>query len=234
MARARKHASRLGSDQGFAIPEILVAAILLAVGLVGALSAFDGARKESYHAQRHEQAVSVAQREIERLRVIPYDELGLTSVPTHEDDGVPPDDAHENNPLNPNFYVGGSGYLIRDDYGNSTNTASPVYGGSEAFVVADASTPVPTVDPGPEEVTLDDGDTEDDDMSFSVWRYVTWRDDPENNDPQCTGVADQEDPNCTRDTKRLIVAVRPEPPPDLGERPIYTLTVVVPPLAGTL
>ena len=69
------------SEDGFTIVETVVAAILLAIGAIAVLGAFDGARRATFRAEQSQVASDIAQRELEALRAKPYTQLALTSAP---------------------------------------------------------------------------------------------------------------------------------------------------------
>ncbi len=73
--------SRSGED-GFTIVEVLVAAVILVLASLAIFMAF-GISIDSIQRSREAQiGISVAQREMERIRVIPYDSVSLSITPT--------------------------------------------------------------------------------------------------------------------------------------------------------
>jgi Tfp pilus assembly protein PilV len=79
------------SDGGFTIVEVLVAILLLTVGVLGLVGAFDSARKLNLLSERRTSMAHRAQLEIERLQAIPYSELAMISAPTHSSVETNPD-----------------------------------------------------------------------------------------------------------------------------------------------
>ena len=80
------------SDQrGFTIVEVLVAAVVLAVGIAGLIGAFDSARKLSLLSERRTAMAHRAQLEIERLQTYPYKQLAMVSKPSHSSEKTNPD-----------------------------------------------------------------------------------------------------------------------------------------------
>ena len=65
-------------EAGMGLIEVLVTVLVLTVGLLVSLSVFSEMSRATYVAQRKAVLVSMAQREMERLRVLPYDQIGLT------------------------------------------------------------------------------------------------------------------------------------------------------------
>jgi prepilin-type N-terminal cleavage/methylation domain-containing protein len=212
------------SEAGFTMIELMIAAALVGTALVAMMASLDSAGQLTLEAQRHEQAISIGQREIEELRVTPYYQLDLTSKPNHANTGVGVGQPYQDNPRNPNYYVQGNpgtSFLIKTDYNNlNSPQVAGVPAAGEPFVDELAGG---TVTSGPEVYTV--GETE-----VSVWRYITWRDVPALDlpDPSCAVVRT----DC--DSKRITVAVRPEAPEGQGPtRPIYLSTVVTPPVEGS-
>jgi Tfp pilus assembly protein PilV len=71
--------------------EVLIAALVLTVGIVGLIGAFDSSRKLTLLSERRTAMAHRAQLEIERLQAIPYSELAMTSAPTHSTETTNPD-----------------------------------------------------------------------------------------------------------------------------------------------
>src|SRR5205085_2003652 len=81
----------LATEEGFTIVEVLVAAIVLAVGIAGLVGAFDSARKLSLLSERRTVMAHRAQLEIERLQTYPYAQLAMISKPSHSAEASDPD-----------------------------------------------------------------------------------------------------------------------------------------------
>ena len=81
----------LATEEGFTIVEVLVAAIVLAVGIAGLVGAFDSARKLSLLSERRTVMAHRAQLEIERLQTYPYAQLAMISNPSHSAEASNPD-----------------------------------------------------------------------------------------------------------------------------------------------
>ena len=217
------HLSPSPSESGFALTELLMAILLISIALVAMMTSLDAAGRLTLVAQRHEQAISIGQQEIERLRAITYAQLDLAAKPSHEGTGLAAGDPHQQYPKNPNFYVQGvpgTHFEIRSDYKNSSSAPPSGFtphpggpAGAEPLVDEIAGG---AVNPGPQTVQV--GSTE-----VKVWRYVTWR-----RDPRQTACAPS--PCVQKNSKRITVAVRPESSAGVGPlRPIYVSTVVTSP-----
>jgi Tfp pilus assembly protein PilV len=95
LARSPLPRSRLlHLDEGFYLVEALMAAFVLAVGVLALVGSFDSARKLSLIAERRTSMAHRAQLEIERLQTYPYGQLAMSSTPTHS-----------SNKNNPDYYV---------------------------------------------------------------------------------------------------------------------------------
>jgi Tfp pilus assembly protein PilV len=72
---------RLAADQsGFTIVEVLVAAVVLLVGIMGVVAVVDGATANSTSTKAREQGVALEREIIEAARSLPYDELAPSSI----------------------------------------------------------------------------------------------------------------------------------------------------------
>jgi Tfp pilus assembly protein PilV len=79
------------AEDGFMVVEVLIAALVLTVGIVGLIGAFDSSRKLTLLSERRTAMAHRAQLEIERLQTIPYSELAMASAPTHSTEANNPD-----------------------------------------------------------------------------------------------------------------------------------------------
>lgn len=198
-----------GEQSGFAISEVLASVVVVAVGIVSTLGVFDASGHSTLTAQRTEQALSIAQKEIEAAKAIDYSKLGLSAIPAHEDTGVPPGDATPNSPLDPFYYVSGGSLEVKADWyddKSATLVEEPLVGGG-------------TLAPGPEHVTSGQQGAE-------VYRFVTTH-----TESCAEAVADR----CGTDpvvAKRITVAVVLDVPSGPRPRPVWLSTMVTDPDAG--
>jgi Tfp pilus assembly protein PilV len=79
---ARRQANP-GAQDGLTLIEVIIAAFVLAVGILGFMYNFDGSRKLTLASERQTSAAHRAQQEAERLQAVPYSELAMSSAPTH-------------------------------------------------------------------------------------------------------------------------------------------------------
>lgn len=167
--------------------ELQVALFILTTGVVGTLNLFTVAKAASMSAQRHEVAVHQAQREMEYLRSLSYDQLGLTGAPQLAD-------RLESDPTKIGYHNESSATDASVFVVKSATAAGPAV--TEHLVLPDSDAGG-VLSPAPTPFIVGDAG-----VSGKVHRYVTWR--PEDCGLNVAGVA-----ICPgdRDTKRLIVAV---------------------------
>jgi prepilin-type N-terminal cleavage/methylation domain-containing protein len=83
--------SHLRSESGFTLIEVLAAMVVLVIGVLGMVGAFDSARKLDLLSERRTSMAHRAQLEIERLQAKSYGELAMTTAPTHSSVTTSPD-----------------------------------------------------------------------------------------------------------------------------------------------
>jgi hypothetical protein len=129
MAALHRGLGRLAqAEDGLTVVEVVVAGMILVVGSLGVLGMVDTATRNTFRAEQSQTVSNVLQRELEEIREMPYDDVGLTGLPPHE--------SGENNP---NSRVAGTDFYTRR---NNTVLRSMVSGGSltagpESFEVED-------------------------------------------------------------------------------------------------
>jgi hypothetical protein len=87
-----KAAARLsGGETGLTVVEVVVAGMILVVGSLGVLGMVDTATRNTFRAEQSQTLNNVLQREMERIRELPYDDVALAALPAHESGGNNPD-----------------------------------------------------------------------------------------------------------------------------------------------
>jgi type II secretory pathway pseudopilin PulG len=142
-------------DGGFTVVEVLVAAVLLAVTAIAVFGLVDAASRNNYRSQQSQVVNDRLQQEMEKLKQVPYDQLALTSLPTHSSASN-----------DPNSRVSGTTFNVSQ---SGTNYEGLVYNGGNSQE-AGGTVSSGAVDPGP--TSFQDGD-----VKGSVYRYVTWEHD---------------------------------------------------------
>ena len=152
-------------ETGISIIEVVVAALIVAVGLGFTLVSFIGPQKQTFGAQRQSQAAAIAEAQLESIAQRPWTTIGNTSFPTRVVDASDaPDDprAHVRNSTSCGSPVaaGTTCLLVRKNFnkisdGRLTDTSST----GEPFVsAAHGLAPSATV------------------QGATVHRFITWRD----------------------------------------------------------
>lgn len=79
--------SRLGrrlasAEDGFTLIEILVAILLLSTAVIALMGTFDHSRRTTSTAEAQGAAVQVAEKHLEEIAAMPYDQIGLGAAPS--------------------------------------------------------------------------------------------------------------------------------------------------------
>ncbi len=150
------------------IVEVVVAAVILAVGALTTFGLLSAATKNTQRAKATQVALNRAQQEMEAMRSLTNDQLAMTAAPLPS-----------TNPLSPNSRVSnGTLALIRQPVGSYANmvvNGGSLYGGG----VVEGG----IVNPGPSPFSSGD-------VTGKVYRYVVWRDDTSCPAATCPGTQD--------------------------------------------
>ena len=85
MAASRTLARRLArAEDGFTLIEILVAILLLSTAVIALMGTFDHSRRTTSTAEAQGAAVQVAEKHLEEIAALPYDQIGLGAAPSSE------------------------------------------------------------------------------------------------------------------------------------------------------
>lgn len=110
------------------VVEVVVAGMILVIGSLGVLGMVDTATRNTFRAEQSQTVNDVLQREMEKIRNLPYDGVALSALP-----------AHESGENNPNSRVSDTGFYV-----SRTNTGlrpmisgGSVAAGPEPFQVED-------------------------------------------------------------------------------------------------
>ena len=92
VGRFTRGRARLSDDDGFTIIEVLIAAFILVMGALAVFMTFAAAIHNVQRGRETQQGISVAQREVEHLRVLPFQNLGVSGgsmTPSPSSSGLP-------------------------------------------------------------------------------------------------------------------------------------------------
>jgi prepilin-type N-terminal cleavage/methylation domain-containing protein len=106
----RKRVRELAADDGFTLIELMIASLVMVVGLLALVSGLDHSRKLVTQSEKVEVATHQAERAVERILAMRYDQVALTTAPSDSDSQA-----------DPAFWVSGSTYQWDQ---NSTGSAA--------------------------------------------------------------------------------------------------------------
>lgn len=140
----------MSDERGFTIVEVLVAAAILSVGLLGTIKAVDVSQRLSTNSQRNQQAYALAQATVEDVASRPWAQLALTALPAQAT-GV---SSTDRDPAAPAALVSADGrlHIPADPHQPDGATATGVDAAGEPLVVAESGNP--GVDPTPVQVDV--------------------------------------------------------------------------------
>lgn len=186
--RVTSAAGRAGGEGGFTVVEVLVAVLVLTVGLITLVAAFDPARRLGTTAEMRQVASGMAEQEIQRVQALPWAKIALASAPTVNSGATAKDPTHyiSNGPCI------GTGPVTSPCYQWDWSTVSSAEG-----LDVDATNADGTANPQAWTTTVNtsSGATR---FSGKTYRFITWANDTECTQTACGG---------TNDYKRVTVAV---------------------------
>lgn len=144
-------------ETGIGLVEAMVAALVLIVGIGAAITVFVSSGHAGATAERHQAAVALAQEELERIRSLPYGEIGLASL------AYPPSDGLGGELPNPADRVQGPNYVPA----NASDERLP----AERLVASDAGRTFSLAPYETREMESRSGVE-----TAHIFRFVTWRD----------------------------------------------------------
>lgn len=150
------------------IIEVVVAAVILAIGALAAFGVLSAATKNNQRAKASQVALNRAQQELEAMRSLTNSQLAMTAAPLDS-----------TKPLDPNYRVSEDSYDLRrqppSSFARLVYNGGSLYGGG--FVKGGI------VSPGPTPFTSGD-------VKGSIYRYVVWRNDASCPAATCPGEQD--------------------------------------------
>jgi Tfp pilus assembly protein PilV len=160
-------------EEGFTLIEVLVAAVVLIVGVLGVFTAVSASQKLTLLSERHTELAQRAQLELDRVKSLPYSQVALTQMSTAWS-ATPSDDTYVSTPAGAcPASTGGSAPTYQPDHssGGSTATEALVIDGC-AYTIDGSSTTITTGAVVPMS-SWNDGR-----MSGEIFDFVTWTSDP--------------------------------------------------------
>jgi Flp pilus assembly pilin Flp len=172
----------LHDERGITIVEVMVAAVLMVVGILALITTFDGSRNLVTTSEKNGIAAHRGQLEVEKALSLDYRNIALTSAP-----------AHSGSSSSPDYYANPDG-TYQWDQSASPQPADPMVVDATDGALVHVS-------------TWNDGQSR---LSGSVYRYVTWIDDPHvpgaQNAKRITVAVTVDNPGATGPKKPLIVS----------------------------
>ena len=167
-------------QEGFTVVEVLMAVLVLTVGMITLIGAFEPARKLGTQAELRQVASAAAEQELQRVQSLPWAQIAMTSEPAVTGAAAP----------NPTHYVsnwpcpGTTGPTVLHCYQWDWSGGSPAEG-----VVVDSTNGDATPNPNnwTTTVSTSNGAIR---LRGSTYRYVTWTTDKECTATDCGGAGD--------------------------------------------
>ncbi len=118
---------RLREESGITMVEVMIAVVVLLGGIAVFVSVIPSSARLSQTATRSEQASAAAERELERIRGLPFSQIGLAALPSQEPNPL----GTSSNPRSPSYWLNGNRYRIANnwtDAASGTMTGTPAAG----------------------------------------------------------------------------------------------------------
>jgi type II secretory pathway pseudopilin PulG len=187
------------------IVEVVVAAMLLVIASIATLGLVDASTRTTFRAEESQTVINVAQREIERLRDLSYQQIAMTSVPAATTPANLPTSRIRT----------GTNFCLERVDGDDPCTPLPLVRNGGQFENGGGTISGGAVEPVTENVQVGD-------ITMDIYRFVVWRDE---GDELLSPTSEfcQDKPlhyRCkAQDFKRVVVAVRAEKAGAPYERP---------------
>ena len=171
---------RIARQDGFTVVEVLMAVLVLTVGMIAVIGAFDPARKLGTQAELRQVASAAAEQELQRVQSLPWSKVAMKSEPAVTGAAAP----------NPTHYISNSpcaqttGPTTLHCYQWDWTGGMPAEG-----IVVDTTNGDPTANPTnwTTTVSTSNGAIR---LRGSTYRYVTWATDQECTASACGGSGD--------------------------------------------
>src|SRR2546421_9250414 len=120
--------TRLGREEGMTLVEVLIAAVLMAIGVIAMISVFDSSRGLVTTSEKNDVSAHQGEAALERVLALDYKSIALTTAPSHSATSTDPE-----------YYVQ-SGGTYQWDQSGSPQPADPLVVDGTDGAVAHVST----------------------------------------------------------------------------------------------
>jgi Tfp pilus assembly protein PilV len=176
LKRLRSAGRHGAGEEGLTMIEVVIAALVLTLGSLALFNLMSTQARNTFRGEQSQVVSNRLQEEMEKIKSLPYSQIALTGLPTDTADTA-----------DPRWRTIGTNYAVAKD---GSQHRALVYNGST--LVGGGTVTGGTVSPAPEQFSS--GDT-----SGTIYRFVTWEDDPNCPATSCPG---------SQDLKRVTVAIR--------------------------
>jgi len=208
----RRQHPQLPAEDGFTLVEVLIAALILILGTIALVTSLSVSRGLTTSAQAHQAAAAVAAQELERVEAQTWANIALISAPTKNSGATATDPTYYLQ--TPSATCAGQGPSSQTNncyQWNWSNSSSTLF---EPLVIGGADA---TANPWTFTTLGASGGTQ---FTFTVYRFITWINDPNCTVSTCSGSSDD---------KRILIAVTGT---DLN-KPVTVLTTIGNPVGGS-
>jgi Tfp pilus assembly protein PilV len=195
---------RAGASDGFTIIEVLVASLVMTIGLVAMFSNFSSSQKLGSSAEAHQNAVALAEGEIERIRTLSWKEMAMREIPARSAESTNPTHNEVSPATAKCTSMGGSAKELENCFEWKSGSNEPMVYDSTSLDKTENPRVVKVVG------TLKAGANR---QTFKVYRFITWVTDKECKLALCEG---------ENDAKRITVGVTGS---NL-DKPVYVMSIV--------
>lgn len=165
-------------ESGFGMIELTIACLILAIGIIALVPSFDSSRRLTTAGEANQVASTIGQRELERIKALPYSQIAMAAVPAGAGSPAPTD------------YIvttGVTGCSTASPCYQWDNSGAPSSANTEPLDV-DATNGDATANPTPWNTPSPSGGTR---LSGKIYRFVTWVKDPYCTSQSCQGSSQQ-------------------------------------------
>ena len=194
----QQHARMFAREEGMTLVEVVVAALIFVIGALAILQTFDSSTRSAYRAEQSQVLNSVAERELEEIRRLPFAKVALASPAPTSATAV----------NDPRHRVSGTRFALNR---SGTALADMVINGGGLDTDGDGQLDDGTISCGSACLVSGPEPFSSGDVKGNIYRYVVWQDDVSCG-VSCPGA---------QDVKRAVVAIRLDGTAASAERPYH-------------